>query len=523
MAGATTTSALALWAAVAVLVGFSAADAVAVAESAGKDLRTKEQRLYDIKLRRARWDVDSQRLEMENKKNEYEVIQDLYEQKIETLDKLNKALRDYEQANLKYEEAAFKLERTRLDFLADATHISIVQAIKYRAPGGRRQVDITLKNASNITQAMSLNPGKSREEIAALLEIQNITVALESGGGLTVAEPYETEIPALKLGAERSLTFRLLQDRETVTVAMRLQDDELENIYIVLRRESLQDIPTINSVQFSQEGDLNTTVRYDLILERLAEDEKTFRLALVNLPREIDPAFLDPASGASLTQVKFSEVATRQQLELELQIPEKLSRRFVDETIEFYVFITDQEGFRQIADLNREYGNKTAPVEKIAEVKGNREMFQLIPRGKAMLECIVPNRYQEIKTDEEAVVRVDLLNTGTLEVELVHLTLLAPVGWTYTTKPDTIDRILPTEKEPVSITLVPPAGLGESEFDVRIEAMGYEGNERIEADERDITIRVKARASLVRNALVIGGVILLVVGVAVVSIKASRR
>jgi len=505
---------------VALAVGATPASA---ADAPDKDLSTKEQRLYDIKLRKARWDVDSQRLEMENRKSDYEVIQDLFEQKIETLDKLNKALRDYQRAKLKYEEAVFDLDRTRLNFLADATHISIVEAIKYRAPGGRRQVDITVKNASNMAQATSLNPGKSAEEMAALLEIQNITVSIESSSGLTVAEPYEMELPSLKLGEERRLTFRLLEDRESVVVSMHLQDAKLEDIHIVLRRESLQDIPTINSVQFSQEGDLNTTVRYDLILERLAEDEKTFRLALINLPREIDPAFLDPASGASLTQVKFSESTTRQQLELELQIPEKLSRRYVDETMEFHVFITDEEGFQQIAELNRTYGDKTVPVEEIAEVKGSREVFQLIPRGKAILECIIPNRYQEIKTDEEVVVRVDLLNTGTLEVERVHLVLLTPIGWTYSTKPDTIDKILPTEKEPVSITLVPPAGLGESEFDVRVEASGFSGVERIEADEKDITIRVKARASLVRNAFIIGGVILLVVGVAVVSIKASRR
>jgi hypothetical protein len=263
-----------------------------------------------------------------------------------------------------------------------------------------------VKNASNMAQATSLNPGKSAEEMAALLEIQNITVSIESSSGLTVAEPYEMELSSLKLGEESSLTFGLLEDRESVVVSMHLQDAKLEDIHIVLRRESLQDIPTINSVQFSQEGDLNTTVRYDLILERLAEDEKTFRLALINLPREIDPAFLDPASGASLTQVKFSESTTRQQLELELQIPEKLSRRYVDETMEFHVFITDQEGFQQIAELNRTYGDKIVPVEEIAEVKGSREVFQLIPRGKAILECIIPKRYQEIKTDEEVVVRV---------------------------------------------------------------------------------------------------------------------
>ena len=296
-----------------------------------------------------------------------------------------------------------------------------------------------------------------------------------------------------------------------------------EEFAIVLRKESLQDIPTINSVQFSQEGDLNSRVLYDLILERLAEDEKTFRLAIVNLPKEIDPAFLDPGSNASLTQVKFSEEVTRQQLELELQIPEQLSREFVDETIEFYVFVTDREGFQQISELNRKHGSKLIPLEDVHTIKGNSERFELIPRGEGELETIIANRYQEIKVGEEVTVRVDLLNTGTLQVEQVHTILTPPLDWTYTAKPDTIDRILPGEKEPVNITLIPPSDSGVSEYDVRVEAAGYVGNEKIDAPEKDITIRVEARANIIGNALIIGGVIALVVGVGVATIKVSRR
>ena len=495
----------------------------ALSVAATKDLRTKEQRLYDIKLRSAQWDVDVAKLDMENKKSEFDAVEDLFEEKIETLDQRNKALREYQQAKLWYEEAVFELERTRLSFLRDATHVSILEAVKYRAVGGRRQVDITLRNASNLAQAVSLLPGKPLEETTALLELQNVAVSLQGSYGLIVAEPYEVRIPSLKLGETHRLTFRLLEDRETVVVSMRLQDNEFEDVDIVLRHQALQDIPTINSVQFSQEGDLNTRVRYDLILERLAEDEKTFRLALINLPDEINAAFLDPVSGANLTQVKFSEEATRQQLELELQIPEKLSRHFVDKTIEFYVFITGQEGFEQIGVLNGRFRDEPVPLEEIGTINGNREQFHLIPRGEGALETIIPNRYLETRPDEEVLVRVDLLNTGTLEVERVHLVLIPPLEWTYSSQPDTIGRILPSEKEPVNITLVPPEGLGESEFDVRIEAVGYEGNERIEAPEKDITIRVKARARIVRNAILVIGVIALVIGVAVVSIKASRR
>ena len=489
-----------------------------------KDLRTKEQRLYEIQLREAQWQVDNAKLDMETKLSDYEGNKDLFEQHIRTLDDLNSYQRAYQKAKLYYDQAVIALEETRLSFLRQATHIAIRAAKKYRTPEGYRKIEITIENASNLDQAISLNPGKTAAVVQALLEIQNVQVTIErSSDRLIVGEPYEQLIPSLKLDEQVVLTFRLLSDLDDVIVVLTTQRGERDSFPIVLRKESLQDIPTINSVQFSQEGDLNSRVRYDLILERLAENEKTFRLAVVNLPREIDFSFLDQATNASRTQLKVSEEVTRQQLELELQIPEKLSRRFVDQTMEFYVFITDQEGFGQIGQLNRKYGNKPMQLEDINTIKGNKERFELVPRGKGALETIIANRYQEIKVDEEVTIRVDLLNTGTLEVEEAHLAILPPLGWTASTNPDTIDRILPGEKEPITVTLHPPEGLGVSEYDVRIEAAGFVGNEKVEAQEKDITIRVEARANIIRNALIIGGVIALVVGVAITSIRVSRR
>lgn len=489
----------------------------------GKDLRTKEQRLYDIQLRQAQLNVDKRELDMETKRSGYVAIQDLYDEKIETIESLNKARRALMVAERSYNEALFELERTSLEFLRDATHITIRQARKYRTLDGRRQVDVTLMNASQLAQARSLNPNRTEQDIRSLLRVQNMKVSIENGSGTIIGEPYEQLVPVLALGDSTQLTFRLLEDYDDVVVAMTYIDESEENHYIILRRESTQDVPTITSVQFSQEGDLNTRVNYDLILERLAEDEKTFRLALVNLPREITPSFVDPGTNASLTQVKFSEEVTRQQLELELQIPEKLTRSYVDQTLEFFVFITDTEGFARIGELNREHRGSTIPLEAINTIPGNKERFELIPRGRGALETIIANRYQEIRTGEKVLVRVDMLNTGTLEVERAHLRLTPPLGWTWSSDPDTIDRILPGEKEPVNITLVPPEEIGVSEYDVRIEAAGYEGPERIEAQEKDITIRVEERADVIRNALIIGAVIALVVGVAVGSIKVSRR
>ena len=495
----------------------------AAADSTFTDLRTKEQRLYDIKLRRASWEVEQRRLEMTNKETEYDAISALFEEKIETLDRLNSSRRAFQLAEMRFQESSFEKERTRLEFLRDATHVAIVEARKYRTLGGRRQVDITLRNASQLDQAMSLNPDRDEAAVRPLLEIQGLRVSLTNTSGTIIAEPYESLVETLPLGDQVKLTFRLLDDDDELNVNLTFIDQYQEDRQIVLRRESTQDLPTVNSVQFSQEGNLNERIRYDLVLERLAEDEKTFRLALVNLPREITPAFMDPSTNASLTQVKFSEQVTRQQLELELQIPEKLSRHYVDKTLEFYVFVTDTEGFKRIGELNRTHGSEPIPLEEINTIPGSKELFELIPRGRGALETIIANRYQEIRSGEKVSVRVDLYNTGTLEVLKAHLVLTPPLDWTWSSQPDTINRLLPGEKEPVNITLVPPEEIGVSEYDVRIEAAGYEGEERIEAQEKDITIRIEERANVIRNALIIGTVIALVIGVAVGSIKVSRR
>ena len=488
-----------------------------------KDLRTKEQRLYEIQLREAQWQVDNAKLDMEIRLSDYEENKDLFDQRIRTLNELNRFSLAYQKAKLAYDQAVIALEETRLSFLRQATHITILEAKKYRTPEGYRNVEVAIQNDSNLDQARLLNPDKSADQVRALLEVQNVAVIIERADSLIVGDPYEQLIPSLKLKERVLLTFRLLSDLDDVTVVMTTQDGQRDEFPIVLRKESLRDLPTIHSVQFSQEGDLNSRVRYDLILERLAEDEKTFRLAVINLPREIDFAFLDQATNASLTQLKFSEEVTRQQLELELQIPEKLSRHFVDQTVEFYVLVIDQEGFGQLGELNRQYGDEPVALEDIRAIKGNKERFELIPRGKGALETIPTNRYQAVKIDEDIAVRVDLLNIGTLEVGGVHLSILPPMDWSYDTNPDTIARILPGEKESITIMLYPPAELGVSEHDVRVEAVGFAGNEKVEAQEKDITIRVEARARIVRSALVIGGVIVLVVGVAVVSIRVSRR
>ena len=112
----------------------------AVASAQTKDLRTKEQRLYEIQLREAQWQVDNAKLEMETQLSNYEENKDLFEQSIRTLDEVNRYQRDYQRAKLAYDRAVIALEETQLSFLRQATHIAIIEAKKYRTPEGYRKV-----------------------------------------------------------------------------------------------------------------------------------------------------------------------------------------------------------------------------------------------------------------------------------------------------------------------------------------------------------------------------------------------
>jgi hypothetical protein len=542
--------------------------------------QTKEERLYQIKLRQAEVDVEGFRVWMEEKRRKHEETQQLFEEGLVTLQEANRAARDYEQANLQYEQQKIALERLTLGFLEDALHLTIIEARKYRTPDGRRMVDVTLQNASDLDQAMSLHPGRSKGEVTPLLEVQNIIVSITSGGGTTmesgrtgeqegigktpssppagqserqspqrsgdgpgrqqspqrpeqlppgpsgggliVAEPYDARIPSLKLMETQRLTFRLLRDLDEVGVAVRfLQRSQTQTI--VLKKESLQDIPTITSAQFSQEGELNTKVTYDLILERLAEDEKTFRLAILNLPAELDVTFIDPATGASLTQVKFNETLTKLQLNLQIAIPEKLSREFIDQTIEFVVLVTDADGFRALEELQRQHQETSIPLEAIQGLPGEKAMLELIPRGKGALEILITNRYEEIKVGDRAAIRLDLHNTGTLAVEDVRLDTRLPLEWGVTVSPDRIGEVPAGEKEPVNLKVVPQKGIGVGEYEVEVKAMGRVGPETVESTEQVITIRVGARARVVRNTVIIAGLIAVVLGLVVVTVKVSRR
>jgi len=108
---------------------------------------------------------------------------------------------------------------------------------------------------------------------------------------------------------------------------------------VFLRKEASEDLPALTAAQFDQHGDLGTTIRYNLQLERLAKTEQTFALRALNLPEEIRFTFVEPKTSAHMTTLKFGSEETIRNVDVEVSIPEKLDRKLIDANVAFTVLV----------------------------------------------------------------------------------------------------------------------------------------------------------------------------------------
>jgi uncharacterized membrane protein len=319
-----------------------------------------------------------------------------------------------------------------------------------------------------------------------------------------------------------ALRFSLLEDCQAVVVSLQLADGHAEDAYIALRREPLQDLPLITAPSFSREGELNSKVSYPLILERLAEEQSTFHLVALGLPGEIGALFLDPATEAEVEQVEFGPQAPRQQLTLELQLPETINPRLLDQPLEFQVLALDPQGFQELAQLRRRHGDQPLPRAELAALKASNAVFALVPRGTGELELLAESRPQEIEPGQTARFALQVVNTGSLDLSEIALSTSLPDGWSAELTPDTLDQLPAGERTPAALELRAPALL-QGEYEFRLNAAAFAGKRRIEAPEKEVRLRVEAPVDWRRALLMAGALLLLLGGVIALRMRLRRR
>jgi hypothetical protein len=496
--------------------------------------KTRTELLNELSLRSALVDLENAKEAHDRFESEYNDADRLFKQSIIPQKELDQAWSAYMQAQQQLKQAEIQLDRTKLSFLANATHITIMEAKKYYDAEGRRMLDLVLKNSSDLTQAESAldlveiesqsqlqSEWQSPEQIRALLDIENIIVSIISNAA-SIGKPYEEIIPILPYDKTKELTFVLLTDVQEAGVKLKYLDQDVIE-YVYLEKESLQQIPTVVASQYSQEGQLGTDISYHLDLEMLVTTDMSFSLLVSNLPPQINFSFVDSGSGARITSVRFTELVSKHDLALRVSIPQKLDVQMIDKKIEFQAWVVTTKQAELLNRLKQEYAGRVTPTEQLDQIKAGRVDLVLIPKGAGRLEILINNLFEEIKPQQDVDIKADLHNDGTLTLFNIVPEISPPLGWTAEVLPKLIEELSPDDKQPIQIHLSPGPDVGVGEYEAQIEARGQSGSEVVEALEKRLKIRISAKTNITATLVLVLGLVVLITGIVFMGVKLSRR
>ncbi len=400
----------------------------------------------------------------------------------------------------------------------DTRYISILSAKKFRLEN-QMMVTLQFKNTST-TEAMPSNA--TPEEIAAANEIRGIYVSLlDVTDDTNIVKPYEEKIPVLGYNETVELTFQLQKDVESLKVSLNYPElAEPDTRLIYLQKESALDVVNVSSLRFSQEGNLGSSVTYDLTLDRLAETENTFQLRVINLLNRLSFEFQDPETKSRQSQVKFTQEQSKRDLSLIVYLPEELDASYLDSTLEFYVAVLDETEATELSGVNNRLD---LPADRIAGIQGGVERFELIPKGVPEIEVFVPNAFQTIKIGEEVNMTATLQNIGTRDLVNIRMIVDVNTDWKYTFVPEVVKSLERNEETEIQLTLSPPTDIGVGEYQAKLNAEVTVDNRKFEARDRSITVQVESKTQMSVTTLLFGALILLMVGIVIVTIRISRR
>ena len=496
--------------------------------------KTRTELLNELSLRDALVVLDNAREAHDRFESAYRDAERLIKQNIIPQKELDDAWSAYMQALQALKQAEIKLDQTKLGFLANATHITIMEAKMYRDTEGRRMLDLVLKNSSDLTlaeSALSLTETQSEselrsewqnpEQIQALLDIENIIVSIVSNNA-SIGKPYEQFIPILPYDKTKELTFVLLTDVQEAGIKLKYLDQDVIE-YVYLEKESLQQIPTVVASQYSQEGQLGANISYDLDLEMLVTSDVSFSLLVTNLPPQINFSFVDSGSGARITSVRFTELVSKHDLALQISIPQKLDVEMIDKTIDFQAWAVTIKQAELLNRLKQEYAGQVITSEKLDQIKAGRVDLALIPKGAGRLEILINNLYEEIKPQEDVDIKADLHNDGTLTLFNIVPEISPPLGWTAEVLPKLVEKLFPDDRQSIQIHLSPGQDVGVGEYEAQIEARGQSGSEVVEALEKRLKIRISAKTNITATLILVLGLVVLITGIVFMGVKLSRR
>jgi hypothetical protein len=431
---------------------------------------------------------------------------------------------DFAQRETAYLQAQVDYQQALISFMGSEARISVASAVKYQDRRGKKFVRVTLRYSSKELKELA-NLKISAEDLFPLdfmKEIKDVYVSLLSEGKI-ISDPYERSIAAMPIETERDVTFQLLKDVENLDISVSYSG-KTETTSVFLQKGVSANMVTVNSAQFSQEADLESTATYDLSLEKFSGEANVFKLEAVNLPIQITYEFSDPTTSARLSQIKFSEGVTSLKLQLKLYLPKNPDDRVVlDKPLEFFVLALDNEQTDKLRELEKAAGAAPIDPEALEGLNAGFVKLELIPRGVPKVEVQAVNLYHEIKVGDTISMDVTIRNTGTRSLNNIRVFCDLPLNWRVEIAPDLIGTLDQNKDEVVKIRFLPPDDVSVGDYEPKIRTDAIADNRRVESEDKIVRIHITSKA----NVLGIGALVLLLVGllvgIVVFGIKLTRR
>ncbi len=421
-----------------------------------------------------------------------------------------------------YLQAQVDYQQALINFMGSEARINVASAVKFQDAGGKKFVRVTLRYSSKeLKQLDNLNiKAEDLFPIDFMKELKDVSVSLKSETK-TISDPYEKTIPSMPLETERNVTFQLLKDVESLDISI-FYSGKSETTSVYLQKGVSANIVTINSAQFSQEADLESTATFDLSLEKFSGEANVFKLEVANLPHQINYEFSDPATGARLSQIKFTEGVTSMKLQLKLFLPKNADAQvLIDKPIAFFALALDNDqsaGLQALLARKPEIG----PAD-IAALKAGSVKLELIPRGVGKIEVQAVNLYHEIRVGEGVEMEVRIKNAGTRKLNNIRIVTDLPLNWRSEIAPDLIAALEQGKEEVVRLKFQPPADVAVGDYEPKIKTECSADNRKVESEDKIVRVHVASKTNVVGIGLLVLLLVGLLVGVVVFGIKLTRR
>jgi hypothetical protein len=490
-----------LSAALAVLILFGAAAALSAQEGPSQTMKL-------LTLKKAQ-------LQLEKTKGDFDRSLKLKEQGLTSEQEFALVQTAYLQSQVDYQQAL-------ISFMGSEARINVASAVKFQDAGGKKFVRVTLRYSSKeLKQLDNLNiKAEDLFPIDFMKELKDVSVSLKSESK-TVSDPYEKTISSMPLETERDVTFQLLKDVESLDISI-FYSGKTETTSVYLQKGISANIVTINSAQFSQEADLESTATFDLSLEKFSGEANVFKLEIANLPHQINYEFSDPTTSARLSQIKFTEGVTSMKLQLKLYLPKNADAQVViDKPITFFALALDND---QSASLQTMLARKPeiGPAD-IAALKAGSVKLEVLPRGVGKIEVQAVNLYHEIRVGEGVEMEVRVKNAGTRKLNNIRIAADLPLNWRSTITPDLIGTLEQGKEEVVQIRFEPPADVAVGDYEPKIKTECSADNRKVESEDKIVRVHVASKTNVLGVVLLVLLLVGLLVGVVVFGIRLTRR